>query len=215
MPARSDPLRSFWQVLLLCSAVLPGPAFVGDGVPMAGLYLVGETASMLIAAALANWISLRIHHGHRLWDAGLWWRRASAVNLGLGLAGGVVAACLVRFRRCWWWAARIERTLADPGSWSSAVLLTIVLAMGAAGEELFFSRLRISGVGQHARGLRYDSSGGRGVRPLHGGTRTPPGSASQYRRIWHSVRVCLLAQPRPVVAHRPAFRMELTLPLFA
>jgi len=35
-------------------------------------------------------------------------------------------------------AARIERTPADPGSWSSAVLLAIVLAMGATGEELFF-----------------------------------------------------------------------------
>jgi hypothetical protein len=138
MPARPDPLRIVLQVLLYIALYYLALLSLATVSQWLGLYLVGETASMLIAAALANWISLRIHHGHRLWDAGLWWRRASAVNLGLGLAGGVVAACLVLVPPLLVGAARIERTPADPGSWSSAVLLTIVLAMGAAGEELFF-----------------------------------------------------------------------------
>jgi len=138
MPARPDPLRIVLQVLLYVALYYLALLSLATVSQWLGLYLVGETASMLIAAALANWISLRIHHGHRLWDAGLWWRRASAVNLGLGLAGGVVAACLVLVPPLLVGAARIERTPADPGSWGSAVLLTIVLAMGAAGEELFF-----------------------------------------------------------------------------
>jgi uncharacterized protein len=138
MPARSDPLRIALQVLLYVALYFLALFSLATMFQWLGLYLVGVTASMLLAAALANWILLRIHHDHRLWDAGLWWRRASADNLALGLAGGVAAACLVLAPPLLVGAARLERTPADPGSFGSAILLAIVLAMGATGEELFF-----------------------------------------------------------------------------
>jgi hypothetical protein len=103
-----------------------------------GTYLVSVTAPTLLAAALANWACLRIHHGYRLWDAGLWWRRASAVNLAVGVAGGAAAACLVLAAPLASGAARMVATPADPGSWGSVVFLIVILAMGAAGEELLF-----------------------------------------------------------------------------
>jgi membrane protease YdiL (CAAX protease family) len=138
MTARSDPLRIVLQVLLYVALYYLALLSLATASQWLGLYLVGETGSMLLAAGFANWISLRIHHGQRLWDAGLWWRRASAVNLALGLAGGVAAACLVLVPPLLVGAARFERTPADPGSWGSVVFLAIVLAMGATGEELFF-----------------------------------------------------------------------------
>ncbi|MGD0049825.1 MAG: CPBP family intramembrane glutamic endopeptidase [Bryobacteraceae bacterium] len=138
MIARSDPLRIASQVLLYVVLYYLALLTLATAFQWLGVYLVGLTAPILLAAALANWISLRIHHGQRLWDAGLWWRRASAVNLGLGLAGGIAAACLVLVPPLLVGAARIEATPAEPGSWSSALFLAIVLAMGAAGEELFF-----------------------------------------------------------------------------
>ncbi|MGD0667595.1 MAG: type II CAAX endopeptidase family protein [Bryobacteraceae bacterium] len=138
MAARTDPLRIALQVLLYIALYYLAVLSLATVSQWLGLYLVGVTAAMLLAAVLANWISLRIHHGLRLWDAGLWWRRASAVNLGLGVAGGVGAACLVLVPPLIIGAARIESTASEPGSWGSVVFLAIVLAMGATGEELFF-----------------------------------------------------------------------------
>jgi len=138
MTARADPLRIALQVLLYVALYYLALLSMVTITQWLGLYLVGETASMLFAAVFANGISLRIHHGLRLWDVGLWWRRASAVNLAWGLAGGIVAACLVLVPPLLAGAARFERTPSEPGSWTSAVFLAIVLAMGATGEELFF-----------------------------------------------------------------------------
>ena len=138
MSERPDPLRIALQVLLYVALYYLAVLALATVSQWLGLYLVGVTASMLLAAVFANWISLRIHHGLRLWDAGLWWRRASAVNLALGLGGGIAAACLVLVPPLLVGAARIKPTPADPGSWSSALVLAIVLAMGATGEELFF-----------------------------------------------------------------------------
>jgi hypothetical protein len=138
MTARADPLRIAPQVLLYVALYYLALLSVATMTQWLGLYLLGETVSLLFAAVLANWISLRIHHGHALWDAGLWWRRASAVNVGLGLAGGIVAACLVLVPPVLTGAARFVATPAEPGSWASALFLAVVLAMGAVGEELFF-----------------------------------------------------------------------------
>jgi len=138
MTARADPLRIAPQILLYVALYYLALLSLATVAQWLGMYLVGETASLLFAAALANWILLRIHHGHLLWDAGLWWRRESAVNLGLGLAGGIAAACLVLVPPLVAGAARFETTPAEPGSWASGIFLAFVLAMGAVGEELFF-----------------------------------------------------------------------------
>ncbi|MGO9230436.1 MAG: lysostaphin resistance A-like protein [Bryobacteraceae bacterium] len=138
MPARTDPLRIVLQVLLYVALYYLALIALATVFQWLGVYLVGLTAPILLAAALANWISLRIHHGYRLWDAGLWWRRASAINLALGLGGGMAAACLVLAPPLMVGAAHMEATAADPGSWSGVLYLAVVLAIGAAGEELLF-----------------------------------------------------------------------------
>jgi hypothetical protein len=138
MPLRPDPLRTVLQILLYVALYYLAALMLGTMFEWLGVYLVGLTAPILLAAALANWVSLRIHHGYRLRDAGLWWRPASAVNLALGLAGGVVAACLVLAPPLAVGAAQIRATPADPGSLTSVLYLAIILATGAAGEELLF-----------------------------------------------------------------------------
>lgn len=138
MTARSDPLRIILQVLLYVALCAVAFVLLATIFQWLGVYMLTMTAPMLLAAGFANWISLRIHHDRGLWDAGLWWRRASAVNLALGLAGGIAAACLVLVPPLLVGAARFERTPADPGSWTGVLFLAIVLAMGAMGEELSF-----------------------------------------------------------------------------
>lgn len=138
MPARRDPLRIVLQILLFVALYYLAFIALATMFQWLGVYLVGLTAPILLAAGLANWASLRIHHGYRLWDAGLWWRRASAVNLGIGLAGGMAAACLVLGPPLMVGAARMVATPGDPGSWGSVAFLAVALAMGAAGEEMLF-----------------------------------------------------------------------------
>lgn len=139
MPARTDPLRIVLQVLLYVALYYLALIALATVFQWLGVYLVGLTAPILLAAALANWISLRIHHGYRLWDAGLWWRRASAINLALGLGGGMAAACLVLAPPLMVGAAHMEATAADPGSWSGVLYLAVVLAIGAAGKSFSFA----------------------------------------------------------------------------
>ena len=86
----------------------------------------------------ANWLALRIYEDRPVSDAGLWLNRASADNLLLGLAGGVGSACLVLAPPLLVGAAHIVRTPAEQPSAGAMVYLVILLAAGAAGEELFF-----------------------------------------------------------------------------
>src|SRR5690348_9643110 len=60
-----------------------------------GGYLVGVTATGLLAAIFANWLSLKIYENRHIVELGLWWNRTSMSHLGLGIAGGAVAASLV------------------------------------------------------------------------------------------------------------------------
>ena len=72
MPTRTDPLRIVLQVLLYLALYYLALISLATVFQWLGVYLLGLTAPILLAAALANSISLRIHHGYRLWDAGLW-----------------------------------------------------------------------------------------------------------------------------------------------
>jgi membrane protease YdiL (CAAX protease family) len=115
-----------------------GLSVLGPLMYQVGGYYVSAALSTFTAAALANAIALRVWERAELVDVGLIWNRASARNLGLGLAGGVGAALLVLVPPLLVGAAEFEKA---PG-WSfnpaSMAFLMIVLAFGAVGEELLF-----------------------------------------------------------------------------
>src|SRR5579871_4303750 len=138
MPGRSDPLRIAMHVVpyvafFFLSTVLSGWLFLG-----VGGYLVGITCSLLFSAIAANWLALRIFEHRRLGDAGLWWNRAAADNLALGLAGGIGSACLVLGPPLVLGAAHLAPVPNQPATMGTFLLVTALLAAGAAGEELFF-----------------------------------------------------------------------------
>jgi membrane protease YdiL (CAAX protease family) len=99
--------------------------------------LAGATLTVLLGAIFANWLALRIYENRTLPDAGLRWSRASAENLGLGLAGGIGAACLVLAPPLVTGAAHLAGTADHPAA-GTVPFITALLAMGAAGEELLF-----------------------------------------------------------------------------
>jgi membrane protease YdiL (CAAX protease family) len=132
---RRDPLRVALQVGvygILCWFVMGLAGWLlGSLGPLAG-----TTLSVLAAALSVNWLALRIYHGLGVGDAGLHWTSTSARHLGLGVLGGVGAACLVLVPPLVVGAARIAAT---PGEeYGSAAFVTLILAVGAVGEELLF-----------------------------------------------------------------------------
>jgi hypothetical protein len=139
MSTRPDLLRigihvSVYVVLYFATATfLFGPALL-----WAGGYLVGVTATGFLSAVFANWLALRIYENRRIPELGLWWSRASAENLGFGLGGGVVAACLVLGAPLAAGAAHFVRTPAEQPTAGAAILLGVLLLIGSAGEELLF-----------------------------------------------------------------------------
>lgn len=134
---RRDPLRiaihvAVYVVLFILSTTVFGWALIETG------YLVGITATHLLAAAFTNWLVLRIYENRRLVDLGLWWNRASSENLAIGLIGGAGAAALVLLPPLAAGAARILKTPNDQPGLGTLVFVMALLAAGAVGEELVF-----------------------------------------------------------------------------
>jgi len=100
--------------------------------------LVGAAGSDLVCALFVNWLSLRMFTSVRLADLGLWWRRASADNLALGLFGGVGAACLVLGIPLIAGLAHFVPTPAERPGIDTVIFVSLLLAAGSSGEELFF-----------------------------------------------------------------------------
>ncbi len=98
--------------------------------------LAGVTATVFLGALFANGVTLRIYKNFPLTAVGLWWNRASAKNLGWGLLGGMGAACLVLTPPLLVGAARMVPVSAP--AHGTLTFVTIILAAGAAGEELLF-----------------------------------------------------------------------------
>ncbi len=98
--------------------------------------LAGRTFGVLIAGLLASALALRIYEGNPLRDVGLWWNRSSMDNLGLGLAGGVGAACVAIVPALAAGAARI--TGQGSRDVSALTFALICVAAGSVGEELLF-----------------------------------------------------------------------------
>lgn len=134
---RGDPLRVaihvlVYIVLFVLSTTVFGWALIETG------YLMGITATTLLAAAFTNWLVLRIYEGRPLVDLGLWWERASSENLALGLLGGAGSAVLVLLPALIAGAAKIVRTPNNQPGIGTLLFVMVLLAAGAVGEEMVF-----------------------------------------------------------------------------
>ena len=133
-----DPLRlvthvGFYVLLYFATAAfLFGPLLLW----VAG-YVAGNVAASILCAIFTNWLVLRIYEHLRLVDLGLWWTRASSDNLAFGLLGGIGAASAVLGPPLLVRAAHFQAT-PEPGSFGAILFLMVLLAAGAAGEEMFF-----------------------------------------------------------------------------
>ncbi len=103
-----------------------------------GGYLTGVTGTGLLAAVFANWLALRIYENRHVVEVGLWLNRRSAENLVLGLAGGAGTAALVLTPVLLVGAAHLTPTPADHPTVGTIIFVSILLAAGSMGEELFF-----------------------------------------------------------------------------
>jgi hypothetical protein len=139
MAARKDPVRVASHVTAYAAFYL-APLLLGFGFLMQGLVgaFAGMTMANLAAALFANWIALKIFAGQPLAALGLWWNRASADNLALGLIGGIGAACIALGPPLAAGAAHFERIPEDQPSIWAAVFLTVCLFAGSAAEEILF-----------------------------------------------------------------------------
>lgn len=103
-----------------------------------GGYFFGVVLSQFLAAVATNWLVLRIYGGYRLTDLGLKWNRASMVNLGLGVAGGMGSAALALLPPLAAHIAIFTPTAAAQMGWESVLFTIAVILMGSAGEEILF-----------------------------------------------------------------------------
>src|SRR5262249_29421578 len=84
------------------------------------------------------WLTLRIYENRPLVDVGLWWNSASGRNLAAGLVGGAGSACLVVAPLIVSGAAHFVSTPKEAFTLGTFFFVTVLLAVGASGEELFF-----------------------------------------------------------------------------
>jgi hypothetical protein len=138
MPAQRDPLRIALQVGVYVFLYIATAMVFGWLLFWVGGYLVGITATGLLAALFSNWLALRIYERRPLPDIGMYWGRASAENLALGLAGGAGAAMLVLAPPLAFGAARLVPAADMPASLGSFLFVGLMLLLGSAGEEIVF-----------------------------------------------------------------------------
>ncbi len=135
---KPDHVRVAVHVVVYAFLFILGAVVFGWALGNLG-YLLGTVATSVLAAGLANWLSLRIFEARHLLDAGLWWNRASARNLGVGLAGGIGAAVLVLAPPLAAGAAHwVYEPAAAAPTFGTFLFVTGMLAAGALGEELLF-----------------------------------------------------------------------------
>ena len=103
-----------------------------------GGVLIAAAMGTFAAAAVANAVSLRIFERGRLADIGMNWHPGAARNLGLGVFGGLSAACLVLVGPLLTGMAHLEKSPDQPANFGSFAFLTFILLFGAVGEEMLF-----------------------------------------------------------------------------
>ena len=147
-PARLAIRVGVYIVLYILSTIVFGWSLTGIG------YLVAIVGTSVLAAGLANWLTLRIFEGRHLVDAGLWWNRASSSNLAIGFAGGMGAATAVLLPPLVFRAASLVRSPEDRLTAGSLIFTAALLFAGVLGEELLFRgyafQLLLASIGPYA-----------------------------------------------------------------
>ncbi len=105
---------------------------------LTGNLLFTSTVSVFGAAALANAFLMRIYEGAPLAAVGFAWTRAGRRNLLLGLAGGAGAAIVLLAGAVASPAAEWDAAAGKTAGWQGTVFVIVLLALGAAGEEMLF-----------------------------------------------------------------------------
>ena len=138
MASGKDPLKLGIH-LTVYIALYFATAFVFSGLLVGlGGYLTGITGTGLLAAVFANWLALRIYEDRHVVEIGLWLNRRSAENLVLGLGGGIGTAALVLIPPLLAGMAHLSPTPADRPTVGTIIFVSILLAAGSVGEEIFF-----------------------------------------------------------------------------
>jgi membrane protease YdiL (CAAX protease family) len=133
-----DPLRIALHTFVYIVAYIGAAALLGPLMQWLGDYFLGLTSTGLLAAVFANWLTLRIYEGRQLADCGIWVNRASAVNLGIGLLGGVLSVGLVLAPPLLVGAAHLKPIPGEHLSAGTFLFVAVLLATGAIGEEMIF-----------------------------------------------------------------------------
>jgi uncharacterized protein len=115
------------------AVLIAGPVF-----GWIGGYLLGITATGLLAAMVANVLSLGIFEALHLPDIGLRWNAAATRNVLLGIAGGAGAAVAVLGPPVAVGTAHFTRIQNPDATAGTLVVTFFVLLCGASGEELLF-----------------------------------------------------------------------------
>lgn len=105
---------------------------------LTGNLLVTSALGVFGAAALANALLLRIYEGARLAQLGFAWTEAGRRNLLLGLTCGMGAAAVLVMGAVVSPAAEWETVDAGSAGWQAVLFVTVLLALGATGEEMLF-----------------------------------------------------------------------------
>ncbi|HWQ53065.1 MAG TPA: type II CAAX endopeptidase family protein [Bryobacteraceae bacterium] len=136
--ARRDPLRIALQVMLYAFLYVAVAILAGWLLYPSVEYLLAVILTGLLAACVANWLSMRIYEQRSLPDIGMHWNDASMRNLGLGIAGGALSAALVLAPPLASGAARFTSAAGAEANFGTVAFVTVMLFLGAAGEEILF-----------------------------------------------------------------------------
>jgi uncharacterized protein len=138
MTARPDLLRLALKLVVYISLYLATAFVLGPLTYYFGGYMVAITTTGLLAATVSNGLCMRIYASRGIAAIGLLWDRASLVNLGWGLLGGMGAAVIVLAGALLVRAARLEHASDAQPTLGSFLFVMLVLLFGAAGEEMLF-----------------------------------------------------------------------------
>jgi CAAX protease family protein len=137
MTPRRDPLRVTIMLAVYASFFIAADWVARHVFGFLGGDFAGGVTTLLVCAIFANWLALRIYENRSLAAAGLQVNRASGWNLLFGLVGGIGSASLVLGPPLLLGVAHLE-PVAVPPTAGTLPFVTLMLAAGAAGEEILF-----------------------------------------------------------------------------
>ena len=149
----SEKLGLILKVGLYVFLAIVGLMFFPLALQVGGI-MIAAAMGTFAAAAVANAVSLRIFERGRLADIGMNWHPGATRNLGLGVVGGIGAACFVLVGPLLTGMARLEKSPDQPANFGSFAFVTFILLFGAVGEEMLFRgygfQVLLRGIGRFA-----------------------------------------------------------------